>query len=250
MSKIISLKKKTFTEKSNFSLFIWDNIYEYLKSLQIIRLFSLLVLAQWAEFFECKNPLFIGNGQCDYKYDIKCNFDGGDCCDESEIGNKKCNDHNNFASCGNYDGGDCNDQNQWPNCQNSNLIGNGECNVENQNDECYFDGGDCCNQFLVGNKECDSVNLFENCGFYDGGDCCSYPDLIGDGNCDGDYEKSGLCNYGGGDCCLQSWIGKYGCQNFNNFASCGNFDGGDCALQNSWNIFSNDISCVGLSYFY
>ena len=53
--------------------------------------------------------------------------------------------------------------------------------------------------------------------------------MIGNGICDGIYEKSGLCNYGGGDCCDQSEIGDGYCHKFNNFASCGNFDGGDCA---------------------
>ena len=59
------------------------------------------------------------------------------------------------------------------------LIGNGECNFENQNGECNFDGGDCCDQSLVGNMDCDAINSFNSCGQYDGGDCCSNPYLIG-----------------------------------------------------------------------
>ena len=82
---------------------------------------------------------------------------------------------------------------------------------------------------MVGNKECDKINLFKTCGIYDGADCCSYPDLIGNGICDGDNERSGLCNNGDGDCCKLSWIGDGECDNRNNFASCDNFDGGDCA---------------------
>ena len=34
-------------------------------------------------------------------------YDGGDCCDQSRIGNGYCTKYNNFASCGNFDGGDC-----------------------------------------------------------------------------------------------------------------------------------------------
>ena len=36
-----------------------------------------------------------------------CQFDGGDCCQKSLIGNGVCDDVNNFATCGNFDGGDC-----------------------------------------------------------------------------------------------------------------------------------------------
>ena len=36
-----------------------------------------------------------------------CQFDGGDCCQKSLIGNGICEEANNFASCGNFDGGDC-----------------------------------------------------------------------------------------------------------------------------------------------
>merc|ERR1719412_3541548 len=136
--------------------------------------------------------------RCIKENSILCNFDGGDCCRHIYIGDGNCHNFNNFASCGNFDGGDCNDQNQWPNCPNSYLIGNGECNIENQNDDCYYDGGDCCNQTLVGNKECDKINIFKTCGLYDGGDClCDNPDLIGNGNCDDDFIYSALCNYDG-----------------------------------------------------
>ena len=43
----------------------------------------------------------------DFKDSGLCNYDGGDCCDQSEIGDGYCNNYNNFASCGNFDGGDC-----------------------------------------------------------------------------------------------------------------------------------------------
>ena len=103
-------------------------------------------------FVECENLQLIGNGECDdgYEKNIKCNYDDGDCCAQIFIADGSCDKQNNFASCGYFDGGDCNDENQWPNCPNSNLIGNGECNIANQNDVCYYDGGDCCNQKLVG----------------------------------------------------------------------------------------------------
>ena len=123
--------------------------------------------------------------------------------------------------------------------------------MENQNDDCYYDGGDCCNQTLVGNLECNKINFFKTCGFYDGGECCAesawrgrnhifyfgdkknsyHPALIGDGICNiyaKNVKYSAICYYDGGDCCDQNEIGDGVCQNYNNFATCGNFDGGDC----------------------
>ena len=38
----------------------------------------------------------------------------------------------------NYDAPDC--------CPNHESVGNGECNLENLNDLCMNDGGDCCNK--------------------------------------------------------------------------------------------------------
>ena len=51
--------------------------------------------------------------------DIKCNYDGGDCCRHIYIGDGNCHNFNNFASCGYFDGGDCIYENillNWPNC--------------------------------------------------------------------------------------------------------------------------------------
>ena len=87
----------------------------------------------------------------------------------------------------------------WHNCPNFNSIGNTICNIENLNDKCYHDDGDCCNQTLVGNKECDKINFFKTCGTYDGGDCCSKKALIGNGNCDEEIYIP-FCNFDGGEC--------------------------------------------------
>ena len=51
------------------------------------------------------------------------------------VGDDYCHDEVNNLEC-NYDGGDC--------CSNSDLIGNGFCNDEINNGACNFDGGDCC----------------------------------------------------------------------------------------------------------
>ena len=59
----------------------------------------------------CQKTAWIKDGVCDkdeaeFKMEA-CQFDGGDCCQKSLIGNGICEEANNFASCGNFDGGDC-----------------------------------------------------------------------------------------------------------------------------------------------
>merc|ERR1711971_1363849 len=78
------------------------------------------------------------------------------------IGDNYCDDGNNNAAC-QFDGGDCCD-NSTPNwdyycsaCQcleqacagNENWIGDNYCDDENNNAACQFDGGDCCNNTML-----------------------------------------------------------------------------------------------------
>ena len=85
------------------------------------------------------------------------------------------------------------------------MVGNGVCNIESNNTECNFDGGDCtatttnptagttipttgttipttgtvtnpattggCNTGWIGDAYCDDINNNMDCN-YDGGDCC------------------------------------------------------------------------------
>ena len=45
------------------------------------------------------NPDFIGDGKCDdHLVNAECNYDNGDCCQQSWIGDEECNDQNNVAS--------------------------------------------------------------------------------------------------------------------------------------------------------
>ena len=49
------------------------------------------------------NPEFIGDETCQNHLKIaECNFDAGDCCDTSLIGNKKCDAINLFSTCGTH----------------------------------------------------------------------------------------------------------------------------------------------------
>ena len=60
---------------------------------------------------------------------------------------------------------------------NSGWHGDGYCDDVNNNEGCFFDGGDCCgsnvngNQSWIGDGFCDAINYNSAC-TYDGGDCC------------------------------------------------------------------------------
>ena len=104
------------------------------------------------------NNILIGNGFCnDETNNAKCNYDGFDCCIDSNLyqcsecichhreaciagfhpltRNGYCNNETNNIEC-NYDFGDC--------CPNKDLISDGICHDETNNAECNYDGGDCC----------------------------------------------------------------------------------------------------------
>ena len=146
------------------------------------------------------NPEYIGDSNCLNHYNIiSCEFDGGDCCVQSMIGDRVCQGYNNFFSCGNYDGGDCIPPNvkRKPNCPyNPEYIGDSNCLSHYNITGCEFDGGDCCVQSMIGDRVCQGYNNFETCDKYDGGDCMApgnfkenvecphHQKFIGDGICD------------------------------------------------------------------
>merc|ERR1719174_1036384 len=223
----------------------------------------------------CSLPKYKGDENCDDENNnCRCNWDGGDCCSKTVGGtvNKKyckackcldpdnqsdancqgvckfanykgdgnCDDENNNCGC-DYDGGDCcakslkkpvnkkyckqckcldpkNGGKSDPNCKGScgaaNYQGDGNCDDENNNCGCEYDGGDCCAITLkkpVSKKYCKKCQCVDpkNGGKDDGGDknkCdtsknkCGAPKYKGDGNCDDENNNCG-CNFDGGDCC-------------------------------------------------
>ena len=74
----------------------------------------------------------IGDGIChDTTNNAECNFDGGDCCGTNvNIASGGC------SECICYDDLPCDAPIE--------LIGNGFCDDETNNQKCEFDGGDCC----------------------------------------------------------------------------------------------------------
>ena len=78
------------------------------------------------------NPQYIADGICfdHFKTKKECNHDGGDCCDEYNLANGKCEGFNNFSTCENYDKGDCrpSSKKEWLNYPfNPDYIGDGIC---------------------------------------------------------------------------------------------------------------------------
>ena len=87
----------------------------------------------------CDNVALVHNGFCNNETNIAecvCHFI--ETCAAGYhplVGNGYCDEGTNKTEC-NYDGGDC--------CSNSDMVDNGICNDETNNLECNYDGGDCC----------------------------------------------------------------------------------------------------------
>ena len=108
---------------------------------------------QWG--YNCKDPAaiceankdLIGDGKCHTITNIAaCNYDGGDCCEEScDQSTGNCGVHWDYY-CMNPS------INQYaPECTvNSKQIGDGLCHYNANKEECGYDGGDCCKSTCQG----------------------------------------------------------------------------------------------------
>merc|ERR1711988_1419089 len=148
---------------------------------------------------KCTAPKYIGDGNCDDENNnCGCKYDGGDCCGKNVkkayCKECKCKDPNYKE-----------DKNCKGACGLSQYKGDGNCDDENNNCGCEFDGGDCCAGSVKGGKvktayckqyQCkDPKHKVEGCDAK-----CTAPKYIGDGNCDDENNNCG-CKYDGGDCC-------------------------------------------------
>ena len=80
-------------------------------------------------------------------------------------------------------------------CALPSLVGDGFCNDETNNPECYFDGGDCCGSCIV-------TDYCTNCTCIGRAFVKESPNsLVGNGYCN-DQTNNHECKYDGGDCCL------------------------------------------------
>ena len=144
----------------------------------------------------------------------------GSACQDAWIGDGHCDDDNNNAACS-YDGGDCCGDDvsmsycsvcqcldpgyQAPAssaCQDA-WIGDAQCDDDNNNAACSYDGGDCCGD-NVGMTYCSICQCLDP-GYYavitnaPASSGCQYS-WQGDGHCDDDNNNA-ECSYDGGDCC-------------------------------------------------
>merc|ERR1719353_2247756 len=152
-----------------------------------------------------------------------------------------------------------------PECGQKEYKGDGNCDDDNNNAGCDYDGGDCCSKSLGGPVK---KNYCKVCKCRDPNPkskptqkpkpaVCGQATYKGDGNCD-DYNNNAGCDFDGGDCCVKSlggpvkknyckvckcldpnpqapkskcgqkeYKGDGNCDDSNNNAGCA-FDGGDC----------------------
>eukprot|EP00979_Chaetoceros_neogracilis_P008756 scaffold1962_cov203-Chaetoceros_neogracile.AAC.1 len=213
------------------------------------------------------DPHKLGDGTCNTSpyNSILCGFDGGDCVDDVDK-----NDDEDKGRC----------KNQFPEPNGTiELLGDGKCDAVNNNQACGWDGKDCLefnakypacggrykniDPERVGDGTCDNFGGYNSleCG-NDGSDCSKFnlqypecegdnPDVIGDGNCDPEYDKvecgfDGFdcldvnCNIGTGPLCTKYKerfpdcpfidprnMGNFACTEELNVEAC-NFDGGAC----------------------
>merc|ERR1712100_589543 len=94
-----------------------------------------------------------------------------------------------------------------PKCGAKAYKGDGNCDDNNNNAGCAFNGGDCCAISVGGPVKKDYCT---ECKCKDPNPkaphTCGSVDYKGDGNCDDDNNNKG-CDYDGGDCCAKS-LGK------------------------------------------
>jgi len=97
----------------------------------------------------CAKPQYKGDGNCDDKNNNEaCEYDGGDCCAKSVTNNKGvatgvvitkyCND------CECLDPDNQGEGEAAPTCGKPQFKGDGNCDDDNNNAACEYDGGDCC----------------------------------------------------------------------------------------------------------
>merc|ERR1712222_9368 len=152
---------------------------------------------------KCAHPDYIGDGNCDDENNnCGCDFDKGDCC--GHVVKTYCNECK------------CKDPDFHPSkcpgkCGAPQYKGDGNCDDENNNCGCKFDGGDCCNGSVQGGsvkksycKECKCKDpKYPDDSKHACKEKCTAPEYIGDGNCDDENNNCG-CGFDKGDCCNRS----------------------------------------------
>ena len=170
----------------------------------------------YSAYGACQHWMIKGDGFCDDEANIElCDYDELDCCSlESDRSlciecfcyvniSKIASDHVD-AECLNVLVVDLVDEHLGS--SNGYMIGDGECNIDLNQLEYYFDGGDCCGENVTRIELYGGMFLSRPCS---DPECVCIPsygyaycveDQLGDGICQ-DYNNVQLCNYDHGDCC-------------------------------------------------
>ncbi|CAM9310619.1 unnamed protein product, partial [Ectocarpus fasciculatus] len=167
--------------------------------------------------------IYLADGDCDEaNNNEECGYDRGDCCSCTCVDEAFECGSNGFACID--PSAECVDDDDvtvdiLQNCD-SRDIGDGYCDLENNNEECHFDGGDCCSctcqvpddgsgddgslcgestVFACIDPDAPCVNddditfdILDTCG--------GYVDFLADGDCD-EANNNEECGYDRGDCC-------------------------------------------------
>merc|ERR1712037_323689 len=90
-------------------------------------------------------------------------------------------------------------------CGAAKYKGDGNCDDENNNCGCEYDGGDCCLKNVVKKycKQCKCLDPAKANKCDTTKNKCGAAKYKGDGNCDDENNNCG-CEYDGGDCCVKS----------------------------------------------
>lgn len=130
----------------------------------------------------CGKPKFKGDGYCDDDNNVAgCTWDGGDCCGVKRNVQycKQCK----CLDCKAAKGDGCK-KNPTGSCAKPVWRGDKNCDDENNNAGCGWDGGDCCGDAMNYKycKKCKCLDCkFKKC---PGKKTCQKPVWKGDGNCD------------------------------------------------------------------
>merc|ERR1712032_407750 len=233
----------------------------------------------------CGKKAYVGDGYCDDdNNNAACGWDSGDCC-----GKDKKEQYSYCKACKCLDckalaKGDTCIKEFKKTCGAKEYKGDGNCDDNNNNGGCAWDGGDCCG-LTVSKKYCKECKCLDCTAKAAPGDACvksakkgcGLVKYKGDGNCDDENNNAG-CNWDGGDCCgdkvkktyckvcmcldctkakkcpkkgktcgLGSYKGDGNCDDVNNICGC-DWDGGDCCGPKVKKKYCKVCKCLAPDY--
>ena len=114
-------------------------------------------------------------------------------------------------------------------CENPGWHADGSCDDENNNEACFFDGGDCCGS-NVDTNWCTVCQCLE-----EGGSTISWGTTTSSGTTTPSGTTTSVF-------CYHSWIADGYCDDINNNLGC-TYDGGDCCGSNANTQYCTECVC-------